>query len=108
MFESALERVILVLVIGAAVLHGWSLTRRLRRIEDAQARTLRALDGLRSYLYEIDPQFDDERALLARPAPTSDDDDDEGGPSLSGLALLELREEKAAAGKRTLASGFLD
>ena len=108
MFESALERVAVVLFVLAACAHGWSLARRLRRIEEAQAQTLRALDGLRTYLYEIDPQFDDERALLARPQPASAGDDDEDpGPSLSGLALLELREEKAAAGRRTLSSNFL-
>lgn len=55
-------------------------------------------DGLREYLYEIDPQFDDERAAEADMADESN--------MFGGYDHLKLYERKKADGKRTLNTRF--
>jgi hypothetical protein len=44
---------------------GWYLNTRLERVHAKLDRALECFDGLRDYLYEIDPQFDEERRLLS-------------------------------------------
>jgi uncharacterized membrane protein len=56
------------------------------------------MEGLRRYLYEIDPQFDDERA--SRKA------FDQGEHTLAGYDDCKLKESKQRSGKRTLDSPF--
>jgi hypothetical protein len=58
-----------------------------------------SFEGLREYLYEIDPQFEDERE--------SQKDFDEGKYILAGMDALNLEIEKKGAGKRTLSTSFL-
>jgi len=55
--------------------------------------------GLRRYLYEIDPQFDDERAALKHVF---------DGALLGGKDHLDLMKHKEAEGRRTLNTLFTD
>lgn len=104
MFESSVERI----VIGAAILlwfaHGWYLNTRLERVHAKLDAVLENFDGLRRYLYEIDPQFDDEReaasifeASLGKPE-----------ISFSGLDAFQLEQQKRERGQRTLDTSFTE
>ncbi|MEJ1958041.1 MAG: hypothetical protein WDM70_00040 [Nitrosomonadales bacterium] len=62
-------------------------------------RILEALDGLRNYLYEIDPQFDDERE--------SDANFKNNDSMFAGMNDMELIRKKEAEGKRTLNTPFI-
>ena len=57
MFESGIETTI----IFTAIVLCLYLNERLKLVHEKLDRTLEVFDGLRDYLYEIDPQFDDER-----------------------------------------------
>jgi hypothetical protein len=84
------------IIITAIVLwfaQGYYLNARLRDVHKKLDSVLEEFNGLRKYLYEIDPQFDDERA--------SDEAVSEGA-FLSGMDDIELLKRKRAAGKRTL------
>lgn len=61
---------------------------------------LENFNGLREYLYEIDPQFDDEREL----AKAFQDEES----MFAGMDDLELQLRKREEGKRTLNSTFLN
>ena len=98
MFEAGLERTI---VATAAVLwfaHGWYLNTRLLSVHAKLDRVLHELAGLREYMYEIDPQFDDERASWEYYY------DDQ--TIVSGMDAEELVSKKEAEGKRTLRTPF--
>ena len=58
-------------------------------------------DGLREYLYEIDPQFDDEREIRARLSSS------ENSALLAPTDDMELISEKEKMGKRTLSTPFV-
>ena len=62
-------------------------------------RVFETFNGLRDYLYEIDPQFDDERK--ARSAFES------GNSMFAGMNDMELVRGKARDGKRTLNTPFI-
>lgn len=99
MFETDIEKTIIFTAIGLWFAHGWYLNDRLARVHKKLDRTLDAIDGLRDYLYEIDPQFDDEREL---------DQAFESGDSLfAGANHLDLLRKKREEGKRTLNTSFL-
>jgi hypothetical protein len=55
--------------------------------------------GLRRYLSEIDPQFDDERRLLKEAF-------DEEGSLFAGKEYLDLTKRKVSEGRRTLDSPY--
>ena len=76
--------------------------RLLERIDGRLDRIFEHLKGLREYLYEIDPQFDDERELLDALHSTRPE------TMFDGMDLMELEKSKKAAGRRTLDSMFLD
>ena len=84
------------IIVTAVVLwfaQGYYLNERLRDVHKKLDSVLDEFNGLREYLYEIDPQFDDERAS------------DEAvckGEFLSGMDDMNLLDRKRAAGKRTL------
>ena len=99
MFNSEIERTIIVTAIGLWFAHGWHLNQRLQKVHQKLDLVLENFNGLRNYLYEIDPQFDDERR--ASEAFESD------AHSFAGKDELDLRKRKAALGKRTLNSTFL-
>jgi hypothetical protein len=77
-----------------------------RMITDRQdriwERTNEQLDGLREYLYEIDPQFDEERELL------DGLHSDDPNTVFDGMQLMELEKSKKKVGRRTLSSRFFE
>lgn len=92
-------------VVTAVVLwfaHGWYLNTRLERVHKKLDRVLECFDGLREYLYEIDPQFDEERNLLDELNKSIED----RAVSFAGMDHMELTKEKERTGKRTLNTPF--
>jgi hypothetical protein len=61
----------------------------LERVHKKLDLVLEQFDRLRRYLYEKDPQFDDERQLLG---------------SVAGMDYMDLIKQKEKQGKRTLNS----
>lgn len=98
MFESGVERTIVITAIVLWLAHGWYLNERLRAVHDKLDRLLERFNGLREYLYEIDPQFDDERASRAA--------FENGDSVFAGMNDMELLRNKKQAGKRILTTGF--
>ena len=78
---------------------GTYLNMQLKQVNARIDLVLEDLDGLRAYLYEIDPQFDEERRLLT-------DLFSETGSAFSGMHHSELTTEKKEGGYRTLNSTF--
>jgi hypothetical protein len=90
------------IIVTAVVLwfaQGFYLNDRLREVHKKLNNVLDELNGLRQYLYEIDPQFDDERESLAKVHA-------EPPEFLSGYDDIKLLERKKAAGKRALNTPF--
>ena len=93
-------------IIAAAIAlwfaQGWYFNTRLERVHKKLDLILDQFDGLRRYLYENDPQFDDERELLR--------DLNEAVQnirgSFSGMNHMELTKQKKEQGRRTLNSPF--
>ena len=81
---------------------GWYLNERLKLVHAKLDRLSDNFNGLRDYLYEIDPQFDDERRLLTELF------SDESGKMFSGMGHMELIKRKEEEGYRTLNANFLD
>jgi hypothetical protein len=71
---------------------------RVKRLEAKLDEVLGTLEGLRLYLYEIDPQFDDERQ--------SNDDLDDERNLFAPMNDMELLDRKEADGRRTLNTPF--
>jgi hypothetical protein len=103
MFESSIERTIIITAIILWFAHGWYLNERLKYVHEKLDRVLEAFDGLRDYLYEIDPQFDDERQLQEDLHESLDN----GSVSFSGMNHMELIKKKEQAGKRTLSTSLI-
>ena len=98
----SIEATIVVTAIALWFAQGWYLNTRLNAIHEKLDRVLGELNGLRDYLYEIDPQFDDERALNAELFESTEGN----GPALAGMSLKKLEKQKQAGGKRTLDTPF--
>jgi len=100
MFDTSLEKTIIVTAIALWFAHGWYLNEKLKLVHKKLDRVLEAFDGLRDYLYEIDPQFDDEReSNLAF----------ENNESMfAGMNDMELITRKKQNGKRTLNTPFIE
>ena len=81
------------------VLQTFALSKRLDEAHKKIDRALQNFIGLRNYLYEIDPQFDDERQS------NSDMDDFDTNP-MAAVDDMQLIERKEAAGRRTLNTPF--
>lgn len=103
MFESGIEKTIIITAIVLWFAHGWYLNERLKHVHEKLDRVLDVFDGLRDYLYEIDPQFDDERHFLDDLQESLDN----GSMSFSGMNHMELIKNKEQAGKRTLNTPFI-
>lgn len=73
----------------------WDTNRRIQKVHDRLDKALEELGGLRRYLYEIDPQFDDERRANV-------------GDYHADLKWRELVATKKESGRRTLDTGFSD
>lgn len=103
MFASGIEKTIIITAIILWFAHGWYLNERLKHVHKKLDRVLEAFDGLRGYLYEIDPQFDDERQLLE----DLHESLDTGSMSFSGMNHMDLIKKKEQTGKRTLNTPFI-
>lgn len=102
MFDSGLEKTIIGTAVALWFAHGWYLNDRLKRVHEKLDRVLENFDGLREYLYEIDPQFDDERELMTELHESLE----KKSLSFSGMNHMELTKKKKEQGKRTLNSQF--
>lgn len=105
MFDSSVERTVILTAIALWFAHGWYLNERLKSVHAKLDFVLDQFNGLRKYLYEIDPQFDDERESRDRSekhmsAPDNND-------VFAGMNDMELIREKEKAGKRTLDTLFV-
>jgi hypothetical protein len=84
------------IIVTALVLwfaNGYYLNQQLRDVHKKLDSVLEQFNGLREYLYEIDPQFDDERASNEAVSK---------GTFLSGKDDIELLKQKKSEGRRTL------
>lgn len=100
MDQSVLVSTIVVTAVILWFAQGWYLNTRLKDVHDKLDKTLDAIDGLRRYLYEIDPQFNDERESRAS--------FEQGDSMFAGMDDMELLREKRRKGNRTLNTTFLD
>jgi hypothetical protein len=106
MFESGLEKLIIGSVIALWFANGWYLNEKLRAVHKKLDWLSENFNGLREYLYEIDPQFNYERESrdqfnehMAAP---------EGGNMFAGMNDMELIREKERMWKRTLNTPFVE
>ena len=99
MFDSNVEHTVVGVAIVLWFAHGWYLNERLKHVHRKLDLVLENFDGLRQYLYEIDPQFNDERQ--AREAFETKQS------MFSGADEISLLKQKKAAGQRTLNTTFL-
>jgi hypothetical protein len=90
------------IAIGLWFAMGWYMNLQLTKIHAKLDKLFDQFNGLREYLYEIDPQFDEERRLTRGLFESV-----EGGkPSFAGMHLNELMRDKRERGERTLNTGF--
>src|SRR5438034_2471157 len=94
----SIETTIIITAIFLWFAQGWYLNTRLERVHKKLDLVLECFDGLRTYLYEIDPQFEEERNLEA----DLHESVQAGSMSFSGMSHMELLRKKEKAGKRTL------
>lgn len=104
MFDSPIEKTIIVTAVALWFAHGWYLNDRLALVHTKLDILLDSFNGLRVYLYEIDPQFANECDSTDRfekhiSTQTSKD-------IFVGLDDLDLRKNKKKAGQRTLDTPF--
>lgn len=99
MFESGVERTIVFAAIGLWFAQGWYLNERLRDVHKKLDCILENFNGLREYLYQIDPQFDHERR--------SHQAFENNESMFAGMNDMELIMKKEKAGKRTLNTPFV-
>ncbi|HEU0277134.1 MAG TPA: hypothetical protein VFQ95_04875 [Rhodanobacteraceae bacterium] len=83
---------------------GWYLNERLSMVHAKLDSILDQLNGLREYLYEIDPQFDDERESSERFGAHMSDPN--SSDIFAGMDDAELFKRKKDEGKRTLSTPF--
>jgi hypothetical protein len=105
MFDSPIEKTVILTGVALWFAHGWYLNERLKSVHAKLDNVLEHFNGLREYLYEIDPQFNDERESRSR-FETHMADPSKGG-MFSGMDDMELLREKEKAGKRTLNTPFV-
>ena len=105
MFDSTVERTVILTGIALWVAHGWYLNERLKSVHAKLDAVLDQFNGLREYLYEIDPQFDDERE--SRQQFEKHMSDSNSGDMFAGMDDMELIRKKEKAGKRTLDTSFV-
>jgi hypothetical protein len=106
MFESDLEKLIIGSVIVLWFANGWYLNEKLKAVHKKLDRLSENFNGLREYLYEIDPQFNDERE--SRDRFNEHMADPENKDMFAGMNDMELIREKEKMGKRTLQTPFVE
>jgi hypothetical protein len=94
MKSMSIEAVIVVTVIALCVVQGLYLNLLVGELNKKLDTILDRFDGLRTYLYEIDPQFDDERQALGAFFSNSS--------TFAGKDHIDLLKRKRELGKRTL------
>lgn len=99
LFDGDIETTVVATAVVAWFAHGWYLNQRLRSVHEKLDLVLEQFNGLRQYLYENDPQFDDERYLLGQLF-------SEEGSMFSGMEHIEIIKKKENEGKRTLNTPF--
>lgn len=95
------------IIVSAIVLwfaSGWYLNERLKLVHEKLDTVLEQFNGLREYLYEIDPQFDEERRLMIEFHASLEN----GDLSFAGKEHMDLTSKKKDRGYRTLNTSFLD
>ncbi|HVI99687.1 MAG TPA: hypothetical protein VM657_11555 [Sphingomonas sp.] len=92
------------IAVGLWFATGWYLNERLKRVHEKLDLVLDNFNGLREYLYEIDPQFDEERDLMTELWASVENDN----MSFAGMHHMDLTKEKEKQGFRTLHTTFLD
>lgn len=101
MFDNSIKETIISAAIAVWLAHGWYLNYRLQSVHQKLNTVLDAFNGLRHYLYEIDPQFDDERKFMEHFFKGT-------GGAFAGYESNKLTQEKEALGRRTLNTTFFD
>ena len=101
MFDSEIEKTIVSVAVILWFAHGWYLNIKMLAVHKKLDVVLGELNGLRQYLYEIDPQFDDERQSRAAFARADDEKD-----IFAGMNDCFLVKQKEDEGKRTLNTRF--
>jgi hypothetical protein len=105
MFDNSVEKTIVLTAIALWFAHGWYLNERLKSVHTKLDFISEEFNGLRQYLYEIDPQFDDERKAEKRFEQHMSAPD--GNDTFAGMDLNGMIRQKEAAGKRTLNTPFV-
>lgn len=98
MFDSGIEKTIICTAVVLWFATGWYLNYRLKHLHAKLDLVLNQFNGLRRYLYEIDPQFDDGKSL-------SEDSKklrSKGKSGLSGLNLVQYFRQRKAEAKLNL------
>ena len=96
MFETGVEKTIVITAVVLWFAQGWYLNTRLLRVHEKLDQVLEQFQGLREYLYEIDPQFDDERETSKR---FFDSKNDIEG-AFAAMDDIEITKIKEQQGKR--------
>ena len=105
MLESGIEKTIVITAVALWFAHSWYLNTRLLNVHKKLDKVLDEFNGLRLYLYEIDPQFDDERETRQRFF-DEDNADSNFGAAFAAMDDIELKRRKENQGKRTLSTRF--
>ena len=102
MFEPSIEKTIISTAIVLWFAMGWYMNERLKLVHEKLDKVLEQFNGLREYLYEIDPQFNEERRLREE----FEESFSSGEAGLSGYRDMEYQQKLKAEGKRTLNTRF--
>jgi hypothetical protein len=97
MFDTPTELTIIVTAVVLWFAHGTYLNIKLKEVHDKLDKVLDNFNGLREYLYEIDPQFDDERKNW---------ETIHEGDYFEGEKPREFLKQKKESGARTLQTLF--
>jgi hypothetical protein len=98
MFDSSIEKTIIGTGVFLWFAYGWYLNDRLQQVHKKFDLLFDNLNGLRNYLYEIDPQFNDERESQS----LFDQEQQLGELGFAGMNASQLIMKKEAEGRRTL------
>jgi len=102
MLDTELGKFIVLTAVGLWFAQGWYFNTLIEKLHGRFDQIDEMFDGLREYLYENDPQFDDERNLLDLVLMSEKDK----ANFFSGMDHMELIKQKKSKGKRTLNSPF--